>query len=137
MKKKSSYANYANSDAQKGFTLLEILASLAILSISLVVILQLFSLDLKGIAASDDYVDAVMKAESVMRDILDNEELEENTWTETTDDGYIVDVRISETENERTENLMVRLMEIDLLLHWQDGLKERRLALKTMKVVSK
>lgn len=137
MKERSPYPQSAIRNFQRGFTLIEILASLAILSIALVVILQLFSVNLKGITASDGYVDAVMKAESVMRNVLDDDKLEENSWSETTEDGYGIDVRIAETENERTENLMVKLMEIDLEIRWQEGTKERKLALKTMKMVAK
>lgn len=128
---------YAIRNSQRGFTLIEILASLAILSIALVVILQLFSANLKGIRASDGYVDAVMKAESIMRNILDDEKLAEKSWSETTEDGYGIDVSITETENEKTENLMVKLMAIDLSLRWQEGTKERKLTLKTMKTVAK
>jgi prepilin-type N-terminal cleavage/methylation domain-containing protein len=137
MKEISPYPQSAIRNFQRGFTLIEILASLAILSIALVVILQLFSVNLKGITASDSYVDAVMKAESVMRNILDDEKLEEKSWSETTEDGYGIDVRIAETENERTENLMVKLMEIDLEIRWQEGTKERKLTIKTMKTVAK
>lgn len=120
-----------------GFTLIEILASLAILSIALVVILQLFSANLKGITTSDGYVNAVMKAESVMRNVLDDDKLEEKSWSETTEDGYGIDVSITEIENERTENLMIKLLEINLSLRWQEGIKERKLTLKTMKTVAK
>ncbi|MBI5674266.1 MAG: type II secretion system protein [Nitrospirae bacterium] len=137
MNELSSYPKHTIRNSQRGFTLIEILASLAILSISLVVILQLFSINLKGITVSDGYVDTVMKAESVMRNILDDEKLEEKSWSETTEDGYGIDVSITETENERTENLMVKLMEIDLSIRWQEGMKERKLTLKTMKTVAK
>ena len=137
MNERSPYPQYAIRNSQRGFTLIEILASLAILSISLVVILQLFSINLKGITVSDGYVDAVMKAESVMRNILDDDKLEEKSWSEATEDGYGIDVSITETGKERTENLMVKLMEIDLSIRWQEGIKERKLALKTMKTVAK
>jgi len=137
MNDRSQYTQYAIRNSQRGFTLIEILASLAILSIALVVILQLFSINLKGITTSDSYADAVMKSESIMRNILDDEKLEEKSWSETTEDGYVIDVSITETGNERTENLMMKLMEIDLSLRWQEGTKERKLTLKTMKTAAK
>jgi prepilin-type N-terminal cleavage/methylation domain-containing protein len=137
MNNKCLHPKNRERDSERGFTLIEILAALAILSISLVVILQLFSANLRGITASDKYVDAVMKAESVMRSILDDEEIEERSWSETTEDGYGIDVNITGIENERTENLMVKVMEIDLTVKWQEGLKERKLNLKTMKTVAK
>jgi prepilin-type N-terminal cleavage/methylation domain-containing protein len=123
--------------AAGGFTLLEILVSLALLSIALVTIFELFSANLKGIAASEDYVLASLKAESVMREILDDEELEESSWGDTTDDGYTMDVEITTTSEKRTENLQVELLEVSLTLHWEKGAKDRQLTLKTIKLVPK
>jgi len=72
----------------KGFTLLEVLVALAILGIAITVVLQLFSANLRSIAASEDYISAVTTAEARLRDILDDEELSEKSWSETTSDGY-------------------------------------------------
>jgi len=123
--------------AAEGFTLLEILVSLALLSIALVTIFELFSANLKGIAASEDYVEASLRAESAMREILDEEDLEESSWGDTTDDGYTMDVVITPTFQERTENLQVELLEVSLTLHWVKGTKDRQLTLKTIKLVPK
>jgi prepilin-type N-terminal cleavage/methylation domain-containing protein len=120
-----------------GFTLLEVLVALALLSVALVVILQLFSANLRGIAASEDFAKAMMKAESVMREILDDEDIAEKTWSETTADGYRIDAAITAAENGRTENLPLRLFQVNLTLHWTDGIKERAVTLKTMKAVTK
>jgi prepilin-type N-terminal cleavage/methylation domain-containing protein len=86
--------------AKDGFTLLEVLVALALLSIALVVILQLFSANLRGIAVSEDFTKASMKAESAMREILDDDELAEKSWSETTSDGYKIDAEITTVENE-------------------------------------
>jgi type II secretion system protein I len=123
--------------AKDGFTLLEVLVALALLSIALVVILQLFSANLRGIAVSEDFTKASMKAESAMREILDDDELAEKSWSETTSDGYKIDAEITTVENERTENLSVQVLLIKLTLHWTVGLKERALTLNTLKTVAK
>lgn len=120
-----------------GFTLLEVLVALALLSIALVVILQLLSANMRGIASSDDYARAVMTAESKMREIADDEEIGEKTWSETTNDGYRIDASISPAKDERTKDLPVSLLEISLTVHWIDGAKERALTLKTMKLAPK
>ncbi len=120
-----------------GFTLLEVLVALALLGIALVVILQLFSANMRGISASDNYAKAVMTAESKMREILDDEQIQEETWSETTKDGYRVDASITVAEKKRTENLPVQLLEITLTVNWTDGAKDRSLGLKTMKLVPK
>jgi len=120
-----------------GFSLLEVLVALALLSIALVVILQLFSANLAGLSASDSYAKAVLKAESKMREVLDDEDIAEKSSSETTDDGYRIDTAITNAETQRTENLPVRLLEINLTVRWANGLKERVFTLKAMKTVPK
>ncbi len=122
---------------REGFTLLEVLLALAILGIAITIILQLFSADLRALSVSEDYVSAVTKAEAKMRDILDNDNLSEKSWSETTDEGYRFDTSITEVLKDRTENLNVRLLEVDLTIYWTKGTKNKSLTLKTMKVVNK
>jgi len=126
-----------SSPCENGFTLLEVLVALAVLSIALVAVFELFSANLKGIAASDDYVSAVLRAESKMREILDDDKLTEKSWGEATDDGYRMDATVADAATDRTENLQVKLLEITLTVHWTRGTKERSLTLKTMKLVEK
>ena len=120
-----------------GFTLLEVLVALVLLSISLVAIFELFSTNLRGIAKSDDYSHAVIMAESRMRQILDDDTLAVQTWTESTEDGYRIDAVVSSTASDRTENLQIKLLEINLTVSWIKDSKERTLNLKTLKMVNK
>jgi type II secretion system protein I len=120
-----------------GFTLLEILVAMAVMSIALVAVFELFSADLRGLAASDDYVAAVIKAEAKMREILDEENLTEKSWQETSDDGFAFAATIKKTAEDRTENLPVNLLEINLTVKWTRGQKDRSFMLKTMKLVTK
>ncbi|MGD0280861.1 MAG: prepilin-type N-terminal cleavage/methylation domain-containing protein [Dissulfurispiraceae bacterium] len=120
-----------------GFTLLEILVALALLSISLLVIMQLFSADLRGISASEDYVVAVATAESRMAELLDDDSLSEKTWSETTDNGYRIDASVKESLQERSENLQVKLLDIAVTVYWTKGMRERSVSLKTMKMINK
>jgi prepilin-type N-terminal cleavage/methylation domain-containing protein len=87
---------------EHGFTLLEILVALAIMGIAVTVLFQVFSANLRSIAVSDDYVSAVVRAEAKMREVLDNDKLTENAWSETTAEGYRLNVTVSETLNQRT-----------------------------------
>ncbi len=125
-----------NSEAA-GFTLLEILVALALLGIALLVIVQLFSANLRGIAVSDDYVVAVARAESRMRELLYDDNLSEKDWSEFTDDGYRIDVSVKEAIKERTENLQVRLFDIGLAVSWRKGERQRFVTLRTLKVMNK
>ena len=124
-------------NTKAGFTLLEVLVAMALLSIALVSIIQLFSINLRGIATSEDLAKAVMRAEATMRDVLDDEDIAEKSSSETTPDGYRVDVAITKAEETRTENLPLELLQISLTVHWKDGVKERTLTLKTMKAVTR
>jgi prepilin-type N-terminal cleavage/methylation domain-containing protein len=124
-------------NSRSGFTLLEVLVATAILGIAVTVVLQLFSANLRAISASGDYVSAATKAGAKMREILSYDELQEKSFSEVTDDGYRMDVSITDTLKERTENLQVRLLEINLTIQWMTGTKERALTLRTMKVVEK
>jgi prepilin-type N-terminal cleavage/methylation domain-containing protein len=121
----------------RGFTLLEVLVSLSIVAIAVTVVLQLFSADLRAIAASEDYASAVVKAETKMREVLDNDDLAETSWSEATPDGYRMDVSIADVLKEKTNNLQVRLLEIGLTTRWFKGTKEKTLTLRTMKVINK
>ena len=122
---------------ERGFTLLEILVALAIVGIALTGVLQIFSSDLKGITEADDYVKAAIKAESAMREILDSDELEEGSWVESTEDGYDISVTVKGIEEERTEYLSVRLLEVTLEFRWLRDEKERALNLMTVKLIEK
>ena len=125
-----------NSEAA-GFTLLEILVALALLGIALLVIVQLFSADLRGIGVSDDYVVAVARAESRMRELLADDKLSEKDLSESTDDGYRIDTSVKESLKDRTENLPVRLLDIGLTVHWRKGGRDRFVTLRTLKVMNK
>ncbi len=72
-----------------------------------------------------------------MREILNKKDLAENSWTETTDDGYRYTVKVSKTLEEKTGSLEVDVMEVDLFVDWVRGIKERSFRLKTLKMVNR
>ena len=120
-----------------GFTLLEILVALALMGIALLFVIRLFSADLRGISASEGYVNAAAKANAKLREVLAGDSLSEKTWSETTDDGYTLDTSIREALKERTDGLQVKLFAIKVDARWRRGTKTRTLTLSTMKVVDK
>jgi prepilin-type N-terminal cleavage/methylation domain-containing protein len=120
-----------------GFTLLEVLVATSIMGIAIVVILQLFSANLRNISDSSDYVAAATTAQVKIMDVMNNNSLIEKSYSEVTNDGYRMDVAVTETLKERTENLQVRLFEIALTIHWTKGTKEKSMTLRSMKVVRK
>jgi prepilin-type N-terminal cleavage/methylation domain-containing protein len=120
-----------------GFTLLEVLVSTALLGIAVAVVLQLFSANLRSLSLSEDYVKASTMAEVKMREILDDAKLAEKAYTEMTDDGYRMDVMIAEVQKDRTMNIDVKLMEIDLVISWMKGTRDKSYILRAMKVIRK
>jgi prepilin-type N-terminal cleavage/methylation domain-containing protein len=122
---------------QRGFTLLEVLAAVAMLGMALTVIMQLFSANLHGIAASDDYLAASMAAEAKMREVVDRGDFSERDWSETTNEGYRADVSVRPALEERTESLPVALHEITVSLRFESGPKERTITLRTLKAAAR
>jgi prepilin-type N-terminal cleavage/methylation domain-containing protein len=120
-----------------GFTLLEVIVAIAILGIAISVVLQLFSANLRAISVSGDYVTAATRAEAKMREILSDDRLSEKSFSEATQEGYRIDVSITDVIKERTENLQVKLLEVDLTIHWIQGTKQKSMSLRTFKVVEK
>jgi len=123
--------------APRGFTLLEILVALVILGTSVVIVLQLFSSGLRSIHASEDLALASLQAEAKLQEILEDPALDEKTSTDVTESGYRFDVAVTEALKERTENLTVKMLQVDLTVRWMMGTKERSLTLRSLKVVDR
>lgn len=120
-----------------GFTLLEVLVALALLGIAITVILQLFSANLRALAASEDYVDAALRGSARMRELLDEADLDERAWSEVSPEGYRMSINVKEALTERTELLPVRLLEIDLSVQWTRGNRERSVSFQSLKLTER
>jgi prepilin-type N-terminal cleavage/methylation domain-containing protein len=118
-----------------GFTLLEVLVSLAILGIAITVIFQLFSANLRALTVSEDYVTGVLEAQAKMREIVSKEELEEKSLSGLTPSGYRYEVSITQTLSERSDTLPKKLVEVVLKLFWYKGAKEKSLILRSLKMI--
>jgi type II secretion system protein I len=122
---------------RKGFTLLEVLVSLALMAIAVTLLMQLFSADLRAISRSGDLTWASVMADARIKKIVDELSPDAASWSEVTQDGYRMDVSISEALNERTESLPFKLMEVSLTVGWTEGRKEKSLRLNTLKLVER
>jgi len=120
-----------------GFTLLEVLVALAILGTAVTLVFQLFSANMRNIAISEDYLSATVAAEARMREVLDDDALTENSWSETTGDGYRIDVVVSDALQQRTGELPVKLLEVAMTVSWAKNMKQKSLTLRTMKMVQR
>jgi general secretion pathway protein I len=120
-----------------GFTLLEVLVALSLLGIAVISVIQLFSLDLRSISSSEDYVAGVLEAQSKMREVLSEEEMSERSWRGVTENGYQFEVSISKSLPERVEELQVRVFEIGVTVSWMKGARQKSMRLTTQKMVQK
>jgi general secretion pathway protein I len=118
-----------------GFTLLEVLVAFVLLAATVTVILQLFSSGIKALSLSEDYATAVVRAESKMREVLNNEQLAENAWSETSPDGYRFDITVANAFETRTKDLPMKILEIGITMSWKMGGKDKSLILNTMKTI--
>jgi general secretion pathway protein I len=124
-----------------GFTLIETLVAMMLLSISLVVILQLFSGGLKSGKIADDYTRAIFHARAKMEEILLMTDLDESFLEGAFDDGYKWRVNITrvETEENETEEEMVtspplNFVNVEVIVSWSSGDKNRDFTLTTLQV---
>ena len=60
-----------------------------------------------------------------MREILDNEQLSENAWSETSPEGYRFDITVAKAYETRTKDLPLKILEIDVTMSWKKGGKEQ------------
>ena len=123
--------------AERGFTLIEIMVALTVMAFAVVYLAQLFSANLRMIGTSQEYMEALTRAEAAMREIVEGDKIEEKSWKEERDQGYQVEVSVSEAQKERTENLPVKLLQIEMIFSWEKALRKKSLTLKTLKVVNK
>ena len=125
--------------SNNGFTLIEILVAISILAISLVVILQLFSGGLKSSRLSEEYTRAIFHAKEKMEEVLIPKELSEGGLQGEFEDSFRWKseiVRIEDPE-EDDKKLPFNMFEIKIGVMWDEGEKERRFEISTMKVVEK
>lgn len=121
---------------ESGFTLMEVLVALTLMGLTLTAVVQLFSGSLRTVSKSQDYIYAFIRADAAMREVMERRELDVDSWTETDMDGNIIDVVVSEVEEDRFEELEEhKLLQIDLTFKWIKGESERVIKLSSMRVV--
>jgi len=121
----------------RGFTLIEIMVALTVIGFAVVYLVQLFSANLRTVGTSQDYMEAMTRAEAVMREITERDKIDETSWQEETDQGYRVAVSVSEAEKERTEDLPVKLLRIEMTFSWETARKKKSLILRSLKAVDR
>ncbi len=137
MKINNSYA-LKLKNSSFGFTLIEILVSLVILTISMVTIMQLFSGGLKSSKIAGDYTKAIFLAREKMNQLLLEEDTIAKSIEEDLDNEYKWRAEIkpfnitNEDEYEDDDKMPVKLFEIEVSVEKKTG--GRAICLKALKL---
>ncbi len=115
---------------KSGFTLIEVIIAIAILSISFVMIMQLFSGGLRASRLSCDYTRAVIHAKDKMEEIS-------NTLVQGSgefEDGFKWESEVQPYEE--LEESPINVLKIKVIVSWSDVLKKQKsVELVSLKVV--
>lgn len=121
-----------NNIKGKGFTLIEVMAAMAILAIGITALIELFGGSLRSIGYAENYTKAAIAAEAELRNTLSVERLKEDSYTKRLDGGYTCDISIKNIETNKTDNLQYELFSVTLTINWTAGRKSKSYTLKTL-----
>jgi general secretion pathway protein I len=107
---------------ERGFTLIEVLAALVILALSLGALLRLVSGGLGGLGAAEDYTTASLLAESWLEGLGVERALLEGEETGAFD------------ERGEPSDWPVRAYEVQLTVLWDEGIGQRSIVLLTLRL---
>lgn len=113
----------------RGFTLLEVLVALAVFSIALVVVMEVFSANLRNLSVSEQQVYATARAESMMRERIAAERISDAPDSGQTEDGYRYRFQVVKILEDRFRPIPVDLYQISLTVSWTEGRHERSISL--------
>lgn len=119
------------SMSNKGFTLMEVIVAIAILSISFVMVMQLFSGGLRASRASCDYTRAVVHAQDKMDEILSDPVMDSGEF----EDGFQWSSVIQPFLEPEDSDFMI--FKIILHVSWQDNARGKSLKLVSLKTLPK
>lgn len=124
----------------RGFTLIEIVVALLVLSIASAVIFEGFSVGFRNARTADDFAQAVLIAQSKLaptgvadpltEGVTSGEELDKYSWTVTVDA-----VAAAAPEEDTPETLQPFFVAVDVI--WSDGGTERTVSLSTLRLATK
>jgi general secretion pathway protein I len=120
----------------RGFTLLEVLTAMMILTISIVVIFQLFSGGLRSAKLSDEYTRAIFHARAKMEATLLADRLIEGETEGIIEEDFRWRLSIIPMESEEDSGILTKSLEtlfrltVDII--WNDGERERTFTIRTL-----
>ena len=103
-----------------GFTLFEVIVAVAILSISLVMVMQLFSAGLRSARSSCDYTRAVVHAKDKMAELADSPEVGSGDF----EDGFKWETDVQDYK--QNEDASIDLKKLVVKVYWPDVMKMQK-----------
>ena len=123
----------------RGFTMIEIVVALLVLSIASAVIFEGFSVGFRNARTADDFTQAVLIAQSKLAPagvseplspgVTSGDELDKYTWTVTVDAIEVV------TDDAATPS-QLRPFSVAVDVVWSDGATERTVSLSTLRLAA-
>lgn len=128
--------NTGHRISQQGFTLIEVLVAFVLLSLTLAVILQIFSSGLRNIGAAEGYTRAMVLAEAKLAQ-LGNETALASGETGGEDDIFswqlvVAPYQAESADTEETESA-IPLYDVTLEIQWQQGSRRPRISFRTLR----
>ncbi|HXH03631.1 MAG TPA: type II secretion system protein [Candidatus Competibacteraceae bacterium] len=120
---------------ERGFTLLEVLVAFVILSLSLGVLMQVFSSGLNGVALAEEYSRATLYGESLLATLGREAPLAEGELSGELNEPYRWRASISryQEENWPPQELEVAVYRVVLQVYWPSAEGERAITLETLR----
>ncbi len=108
-----------------------------LLSVSLIIVMQLFSGGLRSSGLSDDYTRAVFHAREKMEETLLAKKLSAGEWTGKFKDDFNWRVNVALREDDEIEmKKETGLFRITVDISWKDGKVERNVDISTLKIAA-
>jgi len=123
--------------SQRGFTLMEVMAALAILSIALVILIKSQTESLSNVASISNYERAVFYTENALHwtflDLNHAESWEEfqSVTTEEEDGDYVIVTTVQQADMEGEGEIQAVMLKIIAATTWKDGRHEGNFELET------
>jgi general secretion pathway protein I len=121
----------------EGFTLIEVLVALTILSLSLAIIYSVFSVGLRGRKAAENYEQATKLAESKLDAIGVNEPLQEGVTVGKFDDLFAWKTVVTpyrEVGRDESKDIRRRPLTVNVTVSWGEPSEERSVSLTTLRL---
>jgi general secretion pathway protein I len=126
------YINRKNSS--EGFTLIEVIVTIAIMSITLVMIMRLFSMGLRASKTSGNYTTAIVHARGIMEELT----IDPVQGSGTFEDDFEWESEVQEHEelNIELEETGINVMKLSVIVYWNESVNKRKsVNLVTLKMV--